>query len=82
MWNWLAALWDGIELWLTQLSFPVQFALVMAVLLPTCLGVAWLIDRVVDLVSARLTRVRDAEPPVAGRRIEVGAGVGHRSQDA
>ncbi|MGH3620820.1 MAG: hypothetical protein ACRDQ5_03395 [Sciscionella sp.] len=62
--DWLGNWWNGVELWLTQLWFPFQFAMVMLVLLPLCLGVAWLIDRVVDLVPARLTRVRDAQPPV------------------
>ncbi|MGH3621668.1 MAG: hypothetical protein ACRDQ5_07740 [Sciscionella sp.] len=62
--GWLGNWWNGVELWLTQLWFPFQFAMVMLVLLPLCLGVAWLIDRVVDLVSARLTRVRGAQPPV------------------
>lgn len=62
--GWLGSWWNGVELWLTQLWFPAQFAMVMLVLLPLCLGVAWLIDRAVDLISARFTRVRDAQPPV------------------
>ncbi|MCP2165159.1 hypothetical protein [Goodfellowiella coeruleoviolacea] len=78
--DWLAEWWDGVELWLTQLWFPFQFTLVMVVLLPLCLGVAWFIDRVVDRVSARITPVHDAEPPVRterGRREQPGqAGVG------
>lgn len=67
MLEWLADWWDGVELWLTQLPFPIQFALVMVVLLPICLGIALLIDRVVDLLSARFTRVRDADPPLRSR---------------
>jgi hypothetical protein len=63
---WLANWWDGVDLWLTQLSFPFQFVLVMVVLLPLCLAVAWAIDRLVDVISSLVTRVRDAEPPVAG----------------
>lgn len=42
-----------MELWLAQLWFPLQFLLLMAVVLPLCLGLAWLIDRAVDVVSAR-----------------------------
>jgi len=42
--NW----WDDVELWVTQLPFALQFAVVMAVLLPLCVVVAWLIDRAVD----------------------------------
>lgn len=48
----IAGWWDGVELWLTQLPFALQFPLMMAVLLPICLGVARLIDRVVDRPSA------------------------------
>jgi hypothetical protein len=65
--EWLADWWDGVELWLTQLPFPIQFALVMVVLLPICLGIALLIDRVVDRLSARFSRARDAEPPLRTR---------------
>nr|WP_083751918.1 hypothetical protein [Saccharothrix sp. ALI-22-I] len=49
--------WDGVELWLAQLAFPFQFALLMCVLLPLCLGVARLIDRVVDNASTRFNPV-------------------------
>ncbi|GGP42392.1 hypothetical protein [Saccharothrix coeruleofusca] len=60
----IAQWWDGVELWLAQLAFPFQFALVMAVLLPACLGVARFIDRVVDDASARISGDPQAEPPV------------------
>ncbi|GAB2757150.1 hypothetical protein [Amycolatopsis magusensis] len=50
--------WDSVELWLAQLWFPVQFILVMAVLLPLCAGLAWLIDRLVDRVSRWLSSGR------------------------
>ncbi|MGH3451679.1 MAG: hypothetical protein ACRDQW_13335 [Haloechinothrix sp.] len=46
--------WDGIELWVVQLWFPLQFVVVMAVVVPLCLAAAWLIDRAVDHASARL----------------------------
>jgi hypothetical protein len=42
--------WNGVELWLTQLPFAMQFTLVMAVALPVSAGIAWLIDRAVDRV--------------------------------
>ena len=54
--------WDGVELWLAQLAFPFQFALLMCVLLPLCLGVARLIDRVVDNASTRFNPVPKARP--------------------
>jgi hypothetical protein len=59
---WLANWWDAVALWLSDLAFPFQFALVIVVLAPLCLLVAWAIDRVVDLVSARFTRSTDSEP--------------------
>jgi hypothetical protein len=69
--QWLANWWDAVALWLTELAFPFQFAIVIAVLAPICFGLAWAIDRAVDIVSARLTRARaDAtggrEPDSAG----------------
>lgn len=56
---WLANWWDGVDLWLSQLAFPFQFAIVIAVLGPLCWGIAWLMDRVVDLVSGRVRRPRE-----------------------
>ncbi|OLF16648.1 hypothetical protein [Actinophytocola xanthii] len=44
--------WNGVELWVLGLAFPFQFALVMAVLAPLCLVVAWFIDRVIDHAAA------------------------------
>jgi hypothetical protein len=46
--DWLWQWWDGVELWLVQLPVAVQFPVVMIVVLPLCLGVARLIDRVAD----------------------------------
>jgi len=66
----IAKWWDGVELWLAQLPFPLQFALLMGVLLPLCLGAARLIDRVVDNVSSRFNPAppldTTAEPEKAG----------------
>ncbi|GAA2995088.1 MULTISPECIES: hypothetical protein [Actinokineospora] len=61
--------WNDVELWLIQLSFPLQFALVMAILLPLCVVLAWFIDRVVDYASARFGSSRDETP--LGSRQEV-----------
>jgi hypothetical protein len=77
---WLANWWDGVDLWLSQLAFPFQFAVVIAVLAPFCVGVAWLIDRAVDLVSGQVTRTKPVkaraaatdEPPLV--RADVPAG--------
>ncbi|MGH3631267.1 MAG: hypothetical protein ACRDRL_27970 [Sciscionella sp.] len=54
----LANWWDGVELWLTQLAFPVQFVLVMVVLLPLCAGVSRALDAVVEQAGIRFLAVR------------------------
>jgi hypothetical protein len=61
--NGLIDWWDGAELWLAQQWFPLQFVLVMAVLVPVCLGVAWLIDKVVDKLAGWLGAARDSDGP-------------------
>lgn len=55
----LANWWDAVELWLTQLPFPLQVLLAAVVLLPVCWGVATLLDRFVDVVVARWARRRE-----------------------
>lgn len=65
MLGWLADTWNSVELWVAQQSFWLQFVVVMAVLLPLCLGIAWMIDRIVDAVSAALWPSRDDETATA-----------------
>ncbi len=65
--DWLFELWDAVELWLVQLWYPLQVTLVLAVLLPVCWGLAKVLDRGIDGLGAKLTRLRDAEPPVRSR---------------
>ncbi|MEY8039221.1 hypothetical protein [Saccharopolyspora cebuensis] len=70
---WLVEWWDGVELWLVQLPYVLQVTLAFAVLVPLAWVLARVIDRGIDGLGARLTRVRDAEPPVrrdgsAGRK--------------
>lgn len=50
--------WDGVELWLTQLWFPFQVALVIVVLLPLCWVCAHVIDRGVGHAAALRPRRR------------------------
>ena len=59
--------WNGVELWMLGLPFPFQFAIVIAVLLPLCVLVAWLIDRIVDYTSAWFGPSKEDEPPVGAR---------------
>lgn len=44
--------WNGVELWVSGLPFAFQFALVMVLIGPLCVVVAWAIDRTVDHASA------------------------------
>lgn len=62
--QWLSDWWNDVELWVAQLPFWLQFALVMVILVPLCTGVAWAIDRIVDYVSATLGPARRNEPPL------------------
>lgn len=55
-WEAVTRWWDAVELWLTQLWLPLQLVLLMVVLLPTCWGVARLIDHAVDVASEWLRR--------------------------
>ncbi|XVV07843.1 hypothetical protein ACQPW3_08535 [Actinosynnema sp. CA-248983] len=64
--------WDGVELWLAQLPFPFQFALVMAVLLPASLGVARLIDRVVDQAAGRFNPVPKVPAATEPEKVDAG----------
>lgn len=77
--------WNGVELWVAGLAFPLQFAIVMAVLMPVVLVVAWLIDRFVDHAAALFgpspvddrpirTAQLPAEPDPAGGAGEGAAG--------
>ncbi|MCE3552216.1 hypothetical protein LWC33_12190 [Pseudonocardia sp. RS11V-5] len=52
----IADWWDALELWLTQLAFPVQVGLAIVVVLPLCWVVAGLLDRAAGVVTAALAR--------------------------
>jgi hypothetical protein len=53
VWRAVADWWDAVELWLTQLAFPLQVVLAAAVLLPLCWAAAAVLDRGVDAVACR-----------------------------
>lgn len=53
VWLWMANWWDEVELWLTQLPFPFEFAIVIVVLGPLCVGVAVGLDRLFGLFWGR-----------------------------
>jgi hypothetical protein len=50
--------WDAVELWLTQLPFPLQVLLAVLVLLPAAWGGAAALDRLWDVAAARLVTRR------------------------
>ncbi|HVL84391.1 MAG TPA: hypothetical protein VM367_08940 [Pseudonocardia sp.] len=52
----LADRWDAVELWVTQLGFPVQVVLAIVVILPLCAGTALLLDRLAGLLLDRSGR--------------------------
>ncbi|MBW0094302.1 hypothetical protein I4I73_15380 [Pseudonocardia sp. KRD-184] len=49
----LADWYDAVELWVTQLAFPLQVLLAVVVVLPLCFLVALALDRVSELVTRR-----------------------------
>lgn len=54
--------WDAFELWVTQLAFPFQVALVIIVLLPLCAAVATLLDRVTERFDTSSAEATDTAP--------------------
>lgn len=49
----LADWYDAVELWVTQLAFPLQVVLAVVVVLPLCFLTAVLLDRVSEFVVSR-----------------------------
>ncbi len=45
--------YDAMELWVTQLAFPLQVLLAVLVVLPLCCGVALALDRAARLGTRR-----------------------------
>jgi hypothetical protein len=50
--------WDAVELWLTQLPFVFQVVIATVVVLPLCWVTAVGLDRLSDVVVARVTARR------------------------
>ncbi len=57
----LLSWWDGVELWLTGLSFVAQTAVVMPVVLALAYGIAVVLDRALALGVKLLRRLRHQE---------------------
>lgn len=74
--------WNGVELWVSGLAFPLQFALVITVLAPICLVLAWLIDRVVDHAAALFGPAGDKQPPRGEEPVADEAEVAETGPDA
>lgn len=62
----MADWWNGVELWVAGLAFPLQFALVVLFIGPLCVGVAWVIDRTVDHASTWFGPAPGDEEPIGG----------------
>jgi hypothetical protein len=62
----MAEWWNGVELWVAGLAFPLQFVLVVVFLGPLCVGVAWIIDRTVDHASTWFGPAPGDEEPIGG----------------
>ena len=60
----VAEWWNGVELWVSGLAFPFQFALVMVLLGPFCVVLAWAIDRAVDHASTWFGPAPGDEEPI------------------
>jgi hypothetical protein len=66
----VAEWWNGVELWVSGLAFPLQFALVMVLLGPFCVVVAWAIDRAVDHASTWFGPAPGDEEPIGTEQAE------------
>nr|WP_245857061.1 hypothetical protein [Actinoalloteichus hoggarensis] len=67
--------WDGVELWLVQSPFVLQFVLVLVILAPLCWLAAFLIDRGVDRFFAFFARRSGRTPQPDDVREAVDTGV-------
>ncbi|MCP2252168.1 hypothetical protein LY13_000907 [Prauserella aidingensis] len=74
MFDGVARWWDGFELWLAQQWFPLQFVLVVAVLLPICAAATWLLRRGVDLAMNVAGRLRPGRADEQAARPDRGRG--------
>lgn len=59
----VASWWDDFELWLAGLSFVPQAVLVLAVLIPAAVAIAWFLDRAIAVVFALAGRGETAPTP-------------------
>ncbi len=66
----VAEWWNGVELWVSGLAFPLQFALVMVLLGPFCVVVAWAIDRAVDHASTWFGPSPEDEEPIGAESVD------------
>jgi hypothetical protein len=65
----MADWWNGVELWVAGLAFPLQFALVVLFIGPLCVGVAWVIDRTVDHASTWFGPAPGDEEPIGAETV-------------
>ena len=66
--NGIRTWWDGVEAWLTGLSFLPQLLVTLAVLIPVAIVAALAINLLVSVVLGLVGRRGDVVDPAAGER--------------
>lgn len=64
--TWLSNWWDGVEEWLTGLSFVPQLLVTLIVVIPLAVVIAMLLNLLVDAVSTLFDRRRFADDDGSG----------------
>lgn len=66
--NGIRTWWDGVEAWLTGLSFLPQLLVTLAVLIPAAIAAALVINLLVSVVLDVVGRRTEAADPSVGER--------------
>ncbi|WP_299570689.1 hypothetical protein [uncultured Williamsia sp.] len=66
--NGIRTWWDGVEAWLTGLSFLPQLLVTLAVLIPAAIAAALVINLLVSVVLGLVGRGSDVVDPTGGER--------------
>ena len=61
--------WDGLELWLVTLPFPLQVVIMLAMGLPLFLACAVLVEKLADVVVSRSRLLVSSRPAETGKEV-------------
>lgn len=61
--------WDGLELWLVTLPFPLQVVIMLAMGLPLFLASAVLVEKVADLLVGGFRSLVSSRPAETGKEV-------------